>query len=186
MNPSTQDILAAIESVPSADVLVLPNNGNVIMTAQQASELTHKRVRVVPSRSLPQGIAALFAFDFSADLEANANAMSHALKDVQTIEVTRAVRASEVDGLKVAERDVIGLLNDKLVEKGAAPEEVVRLVLKRIDPNQIGTITIYAGADAAEAERDALRAALLKEYPQASIELQLGEQALYPYIVAVE
>ncbi len=186
MNPSTQDILAAVESVPSSDVLVLPNNGNVVMTAQQASELTHKRVRVVPSRSLPQGIAALFAFDFSADLEANANAMSHALKQVKTIEVTRAVRASEVDGLKVAEQDVIGLLDDKLVEKGATPEEVVRLVLKRIDPKQVGTITIYAGADVGEADREALSKALAKEYPQASIELQSGEQALYPYIVAVE
>ena len=186
MNPSTQDILAAVESVPSNDVLVLPNNGNVVMTAQQASELTHKRVRVVPSRSLPQGIAALFAFDFSADLEANANAMSHALNSVQTIEVTRAVRASEVDGLKVAEGDVIGLLNDTLVEKGAAPEEVVERVLKRIDRDQVGTVTIYAGADVAEADREALCTAVAKEYPSASVELQVGEQGLYPYIVAVE
>ncbi|TMF61903.1 MAG: DAK2 domain-containing protein, partial [Chloroflexi bacterium] len=91
MNPSTEDILAAVESVPSNDVLLLPNNGNVTMTAQQVAELSKKRVRVVPSRSLPQGIAALFAFDFSANLEANANAMSHALGQVQTIEVTRAV-----------------------------------------------------------------------------------------------
>src|SRR5204862_365710 len=83
--------LATFESVPSNDVLLLPNNGNVIMTAQQVAELSKKRVRVVPSRSLPQGIAALFAFDFSANLEANANAMSHALGQVQTIEVTRAV-----------------------------------------------------------------------------------------------
>jgi dihydroxyacetone kinase-like predicted kinase len=79
VNPSTEDILAAVESVPSNDVLLLPNNGNVVMTAQQVAELTRKRVRVVPSHSMPQGIAALFAFDFSADLEANASAMSHAL-----------------------------------------------------------------------------------------------------------
>ncbi|HEX3629602.1 MAG TPA: DAK2 domain-containing protein [Candidatus Dormibacteraeota bacterium] len=186
MNPSTQDILSAVESVPSDDVLVLPNNGNVIMTAQQVSELTRKRVRVVPSRSLPQGIAALFAFDFSADLEANANAMSHALKQVQTIEVTRAVRDSEVDGLTIAEGDVIGLLNDRIVEKGDSPEAVVRAVLKRIDPKKLGTITIYAGADVDEAEREALCAAVAGEHPTASIELQLGEQALYPYVVAVE
>ena len=186
VNPSTEDILAAVESVPSSDVLLLPNNGNVIMTAQQVAELSKKRVRVVPSRSLPQGIAALFAFDFSSDLEANANAMSHALSHVQTIEVTRAVRATEVDGLKIAENDVIGLLNDRIVEAGGTPGNVVQAVLKRIDSAKVGTITIYAGADAIEAEREALVSAIAQQFPKASVELQAGEQALYPYIIAVE
>ncbi len=186
MNPSTEDILAAVESVPSNDVLLLPNNGNVTMTAQQVAELSKKRVRVVPSRSLPQGIAALFAFDFSANLEANANAMSHALGQVQTIEVTRAVRATEVDGVKIAENDVIGLLNDRIVAAGASPETVVQSVLKRIDAGNVDTITIYAGADAPETEREALCTAIARQFPKASIELQSGEQALYPYVVAVE
>jgi len=172
--------------VPSNDVLLLPNNGNVVMTAQQVAELSKKRVRVVPSRSLPQGIAALFAFDFSSNLEANANAMSHALSLVQTIEVTRAVRASEVDGLKIAENDVIGLLNDRIVEAGQTPGHVVQAVLKRIDPARVGTITVYAGADSIEAEREALVNAIANEFPTASVELQAGEQPLYPYIVAVE
>jgi len=186
VNPSTEDILAAVESVPSNDVLLLPNNGNVIMTAQQVAELSKKRVRVVPSRSLPQGIAALFAFDFSSNLEANANAMSHALSQVQTIEVTRAVRATDIDGLKIAENDVIGLLNDRIVEAGGTPGNVVQAVLKRIDTAKVGTITIYAGADALEAEREALVSAIAQQFPKASVELQAGEQALYPYIVAVE
>jgi fatty acid kinase len=186
MNPSTEDILSAVESVPSNDVLLLPNNGNVVMTANQVAELSRKRVRVVPSRSLPQGIAALFAFDFSANLEANASTMAHALKQVQTIEVTRAVRASEVDGLKIAENDVIGLLNDHLVEAGNTPETVVQAVLKRIDPKKVGTITIYAGADAGPDERENLCTAVAQQFPGASVELQSGEQALYPYVVAVE
>jgi len=186
MNPATEDVLAAVESVPANDVLLLPNNGNVIMTAQQVAELSRKRVRVVPSRSLPQGIAALFAFDFSADLEANANAMSHALSQVQTIEVTRAVRASEVDGLKIAENDVIGLLNGRIVEAGQSPEKVVKALLRRLDAAKVGTVTIYAGAEAAEAEREALVTSVAKLFPKASVELQSGEQALYPYIVAVE
>jgi len=186
MNPSTEDILAAVESVPSNDVLLLPNNGNVIMTAQQVAELSRKRVRVVPSRSLPQGIAALFAFDFSTNLEGNANAMSHALSQVQTIEVTRAARASELDGLKIAENDVIGLLNDRIVEAGQSPEAVVNAVLARIDVAKVGTVTIYAGADASEDEREGLCTSVAKQFPKASVELQSGEQALYPYIVAVE
>ena len=186
MNPSAEDILAAVESVPSSDVLLLPNNGNVIMTAQQVAELTKKHVRVVPSRSLPQGIAALFAFDFSADLAANATAMSRALGSVQTIEVTRAVRASEVDGLKIAENDVIGLLDDRIVEAGPSPEKVVQAVLKRIDAAKVGTVTIYAGVDAAEKERETLRGWIVKQFPAASVEVQSGEQALYPYVLAVE
>ena len=186
VNPSTEDLLSAVESVPSNDVLLLPNNGNVIMTAQQVAELSRKRVRGVLSRSLPQGIAALFAFDFSADLEANANAMSHALNEVQTIEVTRAVRASEVNGLKIAENDVIGLLNDHIVDVGDSPETVVQAVLKRVDPKKVETITIYAGADAGENDREGLCTAVARQYPKASVELQSGEQALYPYVVAVE
>lgn len=186
LNPSTEDILAAVESVPSNEVLLLPNNGNVIMTAQQVAELSKKRVRVVPSRSLPQGIAALFAFDFSLDLEANANAMSHALGQVQTIEVTRAVRATEVDGLKIAENDVIGLLNDRIVEAGGSPAGVVQAVLNRTDRAKVATITVYAGADTVEAEREALVTGIAQQFPRASVELQAGEQALYPYIVAVE
>lgn len=186
MNPATEDILAAVESVPANEVLLLPNNGNIIMTAQQVAELSRKRVRVVPSRSLPQGISALFAFDFSADLEANASAMSHALSEVQTIEVTRAVRASEVDGLKIAENDIIGLLNDRIVEAGHSPEKVVKAVLKHIDAAKVATVTIYAGADAAEAQREALVTSVAQQFPKASVELQSGEQALYPYIVAVE
>jgi DAK2 domain fusion protein YloV len=186
MNPSIQDVLSAVESTPSNDVLLLPNNGNVIMTAQQVAEVSKKRVRVVPSRSLPQGIAALFAFDFNSDLEANANAMSHALNQVQTIEVTRAVRASEVDGLKIKENDVIGLLNDRIVDAGDSAPKVAQAVLKRLDRQKVGTITIYAGSDAGDNEREALRAALAKQFPEASVELQAGEQALYPYVIAVE
>jgi fatty acid kinase len=186
MNPSTEDILAAVESVPSNDVLLLPNNGNVIMTAQQVAELSRKRVRVVPSRSLPQGIAALFAYDFGTDLEANASAMSHALSQVQTIEVTRAVRASEVDGLKIAEKDVIGLINDRIVEAGQSPLEVVEAMLRRLKPEKVQTVTIYAGAEATEEEREALVGSVTRLFPGASVELQAGEQTLYPYILAVE
>lgn len=186
MNPSTQDILAAVESVPSNDVLVLPNNGNVIMAAQQVAELSRKRVRVVPSRSLPQGIAALFAFDFSADLEANANAMSHALGQVQTIEVTRAVRASDVDGLKIAQDEVIGLLNDSVVEAGDSAPQVIDAVLARLKPEKVQVVTIYAGAEAPDAERESLVSSVRRRFPTASVELQSGDQAVYPYVLAVE
>jgi len=132
------------------------------------------------------GIAALFAFDFSADLEANATAMSRVLSSVKTIEVTRAVRARELDGLKIAENDVIGLLDDKIVEAGSSAEDVAYAVLTRIDPGEVGTVTIYAGVDASDQQRETLRGLIVKQFPDASVELQSGEQALYPYVLAVE
>jgi DAK2 domain fusion protein YloV len=186
MNPSIQDLLYAVESAPSDDVLVLPNNGNVVLTAQQVPELTHKRVRVVPSRSLPQGIAALLAFDFSADLEANASAMAHALNQVQTIEVTHAVRDSEVDGIKMAANDPIGVLNDKLVSAGGTRLRVIEKAFDQLPQITVETITVYAGADAPADEREAVVEALQRRYPDATVELQSGDQALYPYIIAVE
>src|SRR5256712_11288564 len=115
------------------------------MTAQQVAEISRKRVRVVPSRSLPQGIAALFAFDFSADLEANASAMSHALSQVQTIEVTRAVRASEVNGLKIAENDVIGLLKHRIGVARESPEKGAKATPPRIHAAEGRDRTNYAG-----------------------------------------
>ena len=186
MNPSTEDMLAAVDSVPSNDVLLLPNNGNVIMAAQQVPQLTRKRVRVVPSKNLPQGIAALFAFDFSADLEENASAMTQALDEVTTIEVTRAVRATAVDGIQIEPGDVIGLLNDRIVARGESARSVIATVVETIRAEGVRTVTVYAGQDAAEDEREAIRSSLAQRYPAASVELQSGDQPLYPYIVAVE
>jgi DAK2 domain fusion protein YloV len=186
MNPSTEDLLAAVESVPAADLLLLPNNGNVIMTAQQVPPLTPKRVRVIPSRSLPEGVAALLAFDFTQDLEANAVAMARALRQVRTVEITTAVRASTVDGLQIQEGDVIGLLNDRVVAAGPVRQPVIDQVMARLDPLAVQTITIYAGAEAPADEREAIRRQLAARFAQSTIELQAGEQALYPYIIAVE
>jgi dihydroxyacetone kinase-like predicted kinase len=186
MNPSTEDLLAAVESVPSESVLVLPNHGNVIMAAQQVAQLTRKQVSIVPSKSMPQGIAALLAFDFGADLEANASAMAHALKQVHTIEVTRAVRASEVDGLRIAENDVIALLDDRIVAAGKAPLDAIAGALDRLQSTTVRTVTVYAGSDAPEAEREKLTKTLMDRFPKAMVELQSGDQPLYPYVLAVE
>ncbi len=186
MNPSTEDLLAAVESVPSKDVLLLPNNVNVVLAAQQVAQLTGKRVRVVPSGSMPQGIAALLAFDFTAGLEANAAAMDEALGQVETIEVTHAVRDSEVDGLKIAKNDVIGLLNDRVVAAGGSRQNVIERVLDRLQRATVQTLTVYAGADAPEPERVGVVRALTRKFPDATVELQSGDQAHYPYIIAVE
>ena len=186
MNPPTEELLAAVESVPADALLLLPNNGNVIMTAQQVPALTRKRVRVIPSRNLPEGVAALLAFDFTQDLEANAAAMDRALRQVRTVEITTAVRNSTVDGLQIHEGDVIGLLNDRVVAAGGRRPAVIERVLARVDPQTVQTITVYAGADAPPEEREVVRQQLAERFIGSTVELQSGEQALYPYIIAVE
>jgi dihydroxyacetone kinase-like predicted kinase len=186
MNPSTQDLLSAVESAPANDVLLLPNNGNVVLAAQQVSQLTRKRLRVVPSRSLPQGIAALFAFDFEGSLEENAASMTKALAQVATIEVTTAVRDSKVGDVAISEGQMIGLLNDRLVATGDTAEEVVGKVLEQVRLTQPQTVTIYSGAGAKAGEADALTQLFKRCYPEVTVESQDGGQDLYPFVIALE
>jgi uncharacterized protein len=112
--------------------------------------------------------------------------MAHAMSQVQTIEVTRAVRATEVDGLKIGEGDTIGLLDDHVVAAGSSAAEVVDAVLARLKPNSVQAVTIYAGADAPGSEQESLVGSVGRRFPNASVELLSGDQALYPYVVAVE
>jgi uncharacterized protein len=186
VNPSTQDLLAAVEAAPATDVLLLPNNRNVILAAEQVPPLSAKRVRVVPSLSLPQGISALLAFDFSLDLEANAQAMIRALSRVRTIEVTRAIRDSDVDGLAIVAGDVISVLDDRVVAAGGTPGDVVARALDTIAPDEVETVTIYAGTDALDEERQSMVRLIEARFPSANVELQSGEQPLYSYVIAVE
>ena len=119
MNPSTQELLEAVQRCPSSKVILLPNNGNVIMSARQVPELAAgKEVYVIPSDSLPQGVGALLAFNFEADFAANCQAMEQASKGVQTAEITQAVRTVQIDGINVTEGDIIGLVNNRLVTAG--------------------------------------------------------------------
>ncbi len=186
MNPSTKDLLDAVERSPAQKVILLPNNGNVIMSARQVPPLTKKEVCVVPSASLPQGVGAVLAFNFGADFAANCRAMEAALAKVQTIEITRAVRAVQIDGVDVSEGDVIGLVNDKLVASGLDLDAVVRQALARVGVEKYEIVTIYYGADATEASAKALAARIKEWYPNAEVEVVNGGQPYYTYIMSVE
>ncbi len=186
MNPSIQDLLQAVESVPAAQVVLLPNHANVILTAQQVPHLTRKRVAVVPARHLPQGIAAALAYDFRAGLDENAEAMAAAIERVQSVEVTQAVRDTALDGQKVRRGELIGLLNDKLVAAGGTPADVVTRALAQVDLSRCSTLTIYTGAAVERPEADALAADLRRRYPRLEVDLHEGKQAHYPYVIAVE
>lgn len=186
MNPSTEQILKAIERVPQNEVIVLPNNGNIIMSARQTQGLTKKRVVVIPTDTMPQGMAALIAFSYVGSLEENEQAMSEAAGQVQTGEITRAVRDAKVDGIEVKEGDVIGLLNNTLVTKNSDREAVAHDLLERMGAVERELITIYWGGDLTESAASAFRDDVAGRYPDAEIELVHGGQPFYDYIISAE
>ena len=186
MNPSTQEILDAINAAPAESVIVLPNNGNIILAARQAVEMTHKQVRVLPSKSVPQGIAALAQFTFDADLDANVAAMTEAMSAVRTGEVTRAVRTATIGGITVESGQAIGLIDDVLTVAGADVPAVTLDLLAKMDAGTAELITLYRGADASEADADALKTRIETTYPDAAVELLPGGQPHYDYVLSVE
>lgn len=186
MNPSTQEILAAVESVRANKVLVLPNNANVIPAAQQARELSSKHVIVVPTTSIPQGIAALLAFNYQADIESNAERMRRNATDAVTIEITHAVRSTRVNGMEVTHGDVIGLLNDRLTATGRDDTTVILQVLEQASAGEREIATIYSGQDVAAPEVSALVERIREVHPDLELEVHEGGQPYYRYLISLE
>jgi len=186
MNPSTQDMLNAIESVPYTDVILLPNNRNVILAAKQVPGLTKKHLEVIETDSVPEGVAAVVAFRPERDLVANVAAMRSEAERVQTIEVTHAVRDTRSNGLKVKKGDVIGLINDKLEFAGADYVEVVSKALGKLGPDAYELVTVYRGEGASDDEMANLESAIRTKFPTLEVEVQQGGQQHYPFILSVE
>ena len=186
MNPSTQDMLVAVEQVPYDDVLLLPNNKNVVLAAKQVPELTGKRLRVLETLTMPQGIAAVVAFSPERGADENVEEMKEAAARVQTVEVTHAVRDTRTNGKVVKKGDVIALVNDNLEQAGADIPTVVRAALEGIGPGDYELVTIYRGQEVSSDDADALRAAIQDSFPQLEVELQTGGQEHYPFILSVE
>jgi hypothetical protein len=187
MNPSTQDLYQAIIGLPTDQVIILPNNGNIVMAAQQAQALANgKSVAVVPSKSVPQGISALLALNPHADLARNVHAMNAALSSVQTGEVTVAVQDARFDGIEVRAGDVIGLLNDQLTAKGADSATVVKMLLEQMAAADREIITLYYGQPVSAQEAAALVTELSRLFPNQEIESVSGGQPFYHYIISAE
>jgi DAK2 domain fusion protein YloV len=186
MNPSTQDLLEAIESVPATQVILLPNNKNVILAAEQARDLSEKPVAVIPSRSIPQGIAALLAINYQAGFDANVTAMMSATEEVEAGEVTTATRSATINGVQVTEGQIIGLHNGELKVAGSTAEEVVLALLKEMNRAQQEIITLYYGEIVGENEAHALADLLLQNWPDQEVEVIAGGQPHYHYIISVE
>lgn len=186
MNPSTEEILAAVEACPSSEVVILPNNQNVAMVARQAAENSTKRVKVVPTTSVPQGVAALLALDPEAGLDETESAMAEARLTVATAEVTRAVRPTAIGDLRVRKGQAIALIEGQLEVAEDSVADAVRASLGRMVTPDSSLITLYRGADIGGGEAQALADDLAREHPSLEVELVDGGQPHYHYIVSVE
>jgi uncharacterized protein len=186
MNPSTQDMLTAIESVPYDEVILLPNNGNVVAAAKQVIGLTKKKVHVVETHSVPQGVSAVVAFRPERPGAENLDAMKAEAERVQTIEVTHAVRDTRSNGVRVKKGNVIGLINDRLEFAGDDYAEVVKQALGRLGPDSYELVTVYRGEQASDAEMARLESEIRNQYPGLEVEVQHGGQHHYPFILSVE
>ncbi len=186
MNPSAKELLQAVNSVVAGKVIILPNNKNIVLTAEQVPSLTTKSVGVVPTETIPQGVAALLAFDYEADFETNVQIMKDTKSAVKSIEITRAVRSVQLGGLKIKKKQAIGFLDGDLVAVDDKTTGALNQVLAKLDLNQAEVITIYYGADTGLVEAEQVSLSIREQYPQLQIEVVQGGQPHYNYIVSVE
>ena len=186
MNPSTKDILEAFENLPTDKVIILPNNKNIILAAQQAKEVTVKNVAIVPSRTIPQGLAAMLAFNPDGELALVAERMNQALKTVKTGEITIATRSVEIDGVQVEQGEVIALLDGKLVLSAASVEEACLGLLEKASAADHELITLFAGEDLSSVEANRIVDVIRAAYPAQEIELQDGGQPHYQFLISIE
>ena len=186
MNPSTQDILSAFENLPTDKVIILPNNKNIVMAANQAKDVTVKKVAVVPSRTVPQGLAAMLALQPDGELDSVAEKMTKALSMVKTGEITIAVRNVEIDGVNVKEGQVISLLDGKLVASSASVEEGCLALLEKADASEHELVTLFYGQDMPHGEANRIADVIREKYSNLEIEVQDGGQPHYHFIISVE
>ncbi|MCD4738551.1 MAG: DAK2 domain-containing protein [Anaerolineae bacterium] len=186
MNPSTADIVKALDQLPTEQAIVLPNNKNIFMASEQAARVSEKTVAVVPTRSMAQGVGALLFLNPQATLDENVTAMVEAAQEVVSGEVTQAVRSVTVNGVKVREGDAIGLLDGKMVVAGETFEEIVRELLALTDLEERELITFYYGEDVIAEEAESLIERLRVEYPELEFEVMFGGQPHYPYLISIE
>ena len=185
-NPSTQDILNSFADLPTDKVIILPNNKNIIMAANQAKEVTVKNVAVVPSRTVPQGLAAMLALNPDGELESVAEKMTRALGTVKSGEITTAIRSVEIDGVKVETGQVIALLDGKLVASAGSLEEGCLALLGKAEAEGHELITLFYGENLSHVDANRIADLIRQKYPDQEVEVQEGDQSHYQFIVSVE
>ena len=186
MNPSTEDIVKAIEETNAEQVLILPNNGNIVMAANQAAAVAGSHVSVVPSKTVPQGMTALLSFNPQQSLKENEEVMTEALQHVKTGQVTYAVRDTNIDGLELAKGDFMGIAEKKIVVKDSEKLEAAKKLLTYMIDEEAEILTILQGKDVSDDEAEALTSFVEETFEEVEVELHKGDQPLYSYIFAIE
>ena len=187
MNPSTEDMLNAIDDVNAENIFILPNNKNVVLAANQAATLCEdKNIIVIPTANAPQGISAMIAFDSTVDVDENRSAMKSAVKNVKSGQVTYSVRDTSIDGKAIKEGDIMGIGDKGLVSVGNDIENVTfELIADAVDEDS-EVISIYNGADVSEEDAQKLAGRVEEAYPDVDVQCYYGGQPIYYYIVSVE
>jgi hypothetical protein len=186
MNPSTQEIIRAFENLPTDKIVILPNNKNIIMAAKTSAELTVKRVAVIPSQTIPQGLAATMRLIPDGDFDSVVAEMTAALDDVETGEITYATRNVEIDGVSVQEGQFIALHNGKLVLAASDLLETCLGLLKKAHADHFELITLFYGADISKKDAIRIADAIRSAFPEQEIEIQEGCQPHYHFIISIE
>lgn len=186
MNPSTQDIVEAVNKINAENIFILPNNKNIIMSANQASELSDKNVVVIPTTTIPQGITCTTVFNIEDEVNNNVEAMKESIKNVKSGSVTYAVRDTEMDGITIKEGNILGLAEGKIREVGDELYSVSGNLIQSLVDEDSELITIFYGKDAKEEEVSDFSKKLEEKYPDLDIQYYRGEQPLYYFIISVE
>ena len=187
MNPSTEDMLNAIDKVNADDVFIFPNNSNIILAANQAQSIVKdKNVHVIPSKTIPQGITALINFDEFNNAEHNIEVMTHEMKNVKTGQVTYAVRDTSMDGKEIKQNDIMGIGDKTILSVGQDIEAVTLDMLSQLIDEDSELVSVYYGEDMTQEQADALADKISENYPDLDLEIHSGGQPIYYYIVSVE
>ncbi|MCT4662476.1 MAG: DAK2 domain-containing protein [Tissierellales bacterium] len=186
MNPSTEDIVKAIESVRGENVIILPNNKNIIMSAEQSKELTERNVYVVPSKTIPQGVASMVAFQEDLEAQENVDSMIEVLSEVKTGQLTYAVRETEINDLSIKENDIMGISDGEIVRVGEDLRETTLELIDYMADDFTDIITVFYGEDVERESAEELIEEIEKRYEDIDIELIEGGQSVYYYLISVE
>ena len=186
MNPSTEDIVNALRGVRAEHYIVLPNNGNIVMAAEQAGEILEKPVTVIPSKTVPQGLSAMLSFNAEAGIEENRRAMMEAVEHVKSGQVTYAVRDSQVDGLSIQKGDFIGIIDGKIAATHPSLLETAQQLLLGMVSDDTEIVTVFYGEETEASQVEDLERFLTERFPDVEVEVHNGGQPLYYYLFAVE
>ena len=187
MNPSTEDMLNAIDKVNAKTIYILPNNKNIILAANQARDLTEdKKIIVIPTKTIPQGVTALISFVPEKTDDENTAEMTDAITRVQTGQITYAVRDTRIDAKEIHEGDIMGIGDKGILAVGSGKENVAVATVDAMMTDDAEVISIYYGADASEEKAEELASTLEEKYPDCEVEVNNGGQPIYYYIISVE